>query len=143
MNFELVRITNKLTSPATLGVLLVNSRPLFCTCELPWLDNKPIISCIPDGQYSVILTHNRRLHSGSVVAVTLGVVGAHERSGILFHVGNTTKDSNGCILLGQSFTQSGNLGVAASQAAFGDFVRIITKLDEGFEYPLKIKWSGS
>ncbi len=59
------------------------------TLELPWLDNRRNVSCIPEGVYNV-----------SVHPRGLSVENVPNRSGILFHVGNYTKNTRGCILPG-------------------------------------------
>ena len=83
----------------TFGVLVMNGETLACTCELPWRDNEPDNSCIPEGTYGV-QPHNSADHPG-----TWEVIGVPDRAGILIHDGNTEADTKGCILVGDSFGQ--------------------------------------
>jgi len=76
---------------------------LLRTCELPWHDNEPNFSCIPEGLYVVKPYHSRKF--GDVWHVT----GVDGRTWILTHSGNVAGDvkqgwhthSEGCILLGK------------------------------------------
>ena len=76
------------------------------TLERPWADNRPSVSCIPDGVYRVF-AHTRP--SGEECFMVLDepccasadqLDDKHTRWGILFHAGNTVDDSQGCILPG-------------------------------------------
>lgn len=64
------------------------------TFELPWLNNNPDVSCIPEGEY--VCTVEYHAQKGRVFRLH-DVPG---RSGILIHRGNTLKDTTGCILVG-------------------------------------------
>jgi hypothetical protein len=83
-------------SIATLGILKLhkNHDPIY-TLELPWLDNKPDVSCIPTGVYSVIPYSSEKYPN--VYEISL----VEYRSNILMHIGNYSKDTKGCILVGQ------------------------------------------
>lgn len=94
MNLTLIRTTQIPTEPQV-GMLLIEGKPKYLTLELPWLDNKPKISCIPTGEYICKKTISQK--AGRTYEVT-NVPG---RSGILFHAGNEPKDTEGCILLGE------------------------------------------
>ena len=94
----------------TFGVLIYQNKPLCVTCEDPWNDNKENISCIPFGEYKV------SPHSGRLYKDVWVVNGVKDRSAILIHNGNSTKDTEGCILVGEYFTEfSGNPGIANSR----------------------------
>ena len=82
---------------ATLGKLLFNDSPVCFTLEHPWRDNQSKISCIPLGTYQGQVQLSP--HFGRYLPELLDVPG---RSQILMHVGNTAKDTLGCILLGLS-----------------------------------------
>lgn len=71
----------------------------FCTLELPWLDNHPETSCIPEGSYHVLRDHTGKFQVYAIHNVP-------GRSSIEMHVGNYPKDSKGCILIGSSFMAS-------------------------------------
>lgn len=68
----------------------------FATLEPVWADNKKNISCIPEGEFNATKYPSKNF--GSTYSV-----GVPERSGILFHAGNTTDDTTGCILIGDCF----------------------------------------
>ena len=68
------------------------------TLENPWLDNQRNISCIPEGEYKVRLRLARE--SASRDYLHLLVQDVPNRDWILFHRGNTAKDTRGCILVG-------------------------------------------
>lgn len=68
-------------------------RPLY-TLELPWRDNHAEESCIPAGKYTCALINSPKFEQAWEVVNVPG------RSEILFHVGNSTADTKGCILLG-------------------------------------------
>ena len=68
------------------------------TLELPYKDNQRSISCIPAGEYSARLRYPRE--SGSRDYLHILVKDVPNRDYILFHRGNTAKDSRGCILVG-------------------------------------------
>ena len=68
------------------------------TLENPWKDNQRNISCIPEGEYKVRLRLARE--SASRDYLHLLVQDVPNRDWILFHRGNTAKDTSGCILVG-------------------------------------------
>ena len=80
------------TDDVTIGKLY-NGNNLIChTVERPWLDNVANESCIPEGEYTVKMTNSPRF------GPTYEVKNVPGRTHILFHKGNTVKDSLGCIL---------------------------------------------
>lgn len=82
-------------SRGTFGLMTLGGRvPLCLTCEDPWNDNKNNISCIPEGVYQC------RPHSGAKYKNVWWVEDVPKRSAILIHQGNTTKNTEGCILVG-------------------------------------------
>ncbi len=50
------------------------------------------------GQYTCVLGEHQLLHGGPFQAYQITNVPGH--SGVLFHIGNYNKDSDGCVLLG-------------------------------------------
>jgi len=86
------------TDKGTFGTLLApDGVPLCLTLEDPWLDNQRNISCIPAGIYDVV-PHNGEKYKG-----VWRLEGVHGRDAILIHAGNTTLDTQGCILAGKSY----------------------------------------
>lgn len=73
------------------------------TCEPPWHNNAPEISCIPPGTYQCI-PHNSPDHPN-----TWEVTGVPNRAAILIHNGNTAKDTEGCVLVGENFGELNGL----------------------------------
>lgn len=79
----------------TFGIMTLQGKvPLCLTCEDPWNDNKKNISCIPEGVYQC------RPHSGAKYKNVWWVENVPMRSAILIHQGNTIKNTEGCILVG-------------------------------------------
>lgn len=97
MKLTLQRIAQ--SSLGTFGVLVKDNIPLCVTCEDPWNDNKTKKSCIPDGTYKCVP------HIGEKYKNVWRLEDVPGRSAILIHYGNTTKDTEGCILVGKAFAQ--------------------------------------
>lgn len=66
----------------------------FKTLELPFLNNKVGISCIPSGYYKVEKRQSVRFGSHFHIKDVAG------RSMILIHIGNYHRNTSGCILVG-------------------------------------------
>ena len=92
---ELIRVSYN--AYGTFGVLLKDGVPMCVTLEDPWNYNKKNISCVPTGSYECIP------HNGHRYKDTWVLKGVPKRTAILFHIGNTQKDTEGCILVGQRF----------------------------------------
>lgn len=76
----------------TNGTLFSSEKFLCHTIELPWLNNKRNISCIPEGTYEIIPRFSKRFQNH------LNIKNVKGRSLILFHPGNNAlKDLEGCI----------------------------------------------
>ncbi len=91
---------------ATFGVLLVPNleAPFLVTLELPWLDNRRQVSCIPEGTYPLTPIDSPKYGS------TWLLENVPNRSEILIHVGNYPKDSRGCILAGLAAGLGNSIG---------------------------------
>lgn len=99
--FDLVRVA---TGPGgTFGVLCEGGIPLCVTCEDPWNNNAVGKSCIPAGTYGVVP------HDGEKYKDVWRLENVKGRSAILIHAGNTINDTQGCILVGRSFTMFADL----------------------------------
>jgi len=99
----------------TLGSIYSPQGGLICkTLELPWLENKRSISCIPEGKYRV--TKEKPIPKDDPNTETDESGGRHERpywhfrvhgvkdrSGILIHRGTNPHHSQGCLLVGARF----------------------------------------
>ena len=95
---NLLIIRDAFTEVSTIGNLYLDGEWLCDTLENPYLDNQRSISCIPEGQYKVRLRTARE--SATKEYLHLLVQDVPDRSLILFHSGNTAKDTRGCILVG-------------------------------------------
>lgn len=83
------------------------------TLENQWLGNRQRISCIPVGQFRCQRFYSTK-HSDTFILMNVP-----HRDGILFHVGNTKADTEGCILLGL-FAQINR--IVSSRLAFAKFL---------------------
>jgi len=103
VGINLLLIRDTFTDESTIGELFVNGERFCDTLELPYRDNKKSISCIPSGNYKVRMRYPRE--SATRDYLHLLVKDVKDRSFILFHRGNTAKDTQGCILVGQGSQQ--------------------------------------
>lgn len=94
---------------ATMGVLSGLSRPLY-TLEEVWRDNKRGISCVPAGTYKCV-PHGWEVGTKVTKPQTWELVGVPGRSAVLIHIGNYTKDTEGCILAGLGMAISPTLSM--------------------------------
>jgi len=95
---NLLLIRDTFSDISTIGELFLNGERMCDTLENPWINNKKNVSCIPKGEYKVRLRLARE--SATRDYLHLLVEDVENRSYILFHRGNTAKDTSGCILLG-------------------------------------------
>ena len=92
----------------TFGKLIIGDFSCL-TVERPWVGNQPLVSCIPEGLYEINWYDAPRFSNfGNVLAITGNTVSLYPnniqpRSGILIHPGNTMKDVEGCIAVGDSY----------------------------------------
>ncbi len=113
-NFRLIRIAQ--TPDVTFGVLIYNNIPFCLTLERPWLNNQRNISCIPEGFYLCERKQSPKFGD------TFEVKNVRDRSDILFHKGNLSDDTHGCILVGEQYEPlGGENAVRASGKAFTEF----------------------
>ena len=99
------------------------------TVERPWLQNQHGVSCIPEGTYQCLRV-TRPKHG-----VCFEVQNVPDRSAILLHAGNTARDVEGCIALGNKYgvvdglwaVQESSLGPSA---AYNRFMEYMTGVDE-------------
>ena len=116
---RLVRLTKDSTIP-TYGVLINEGVPFALTLERPWLGNMPNVSCIPAGSYTAIR------HTSPRFGETFLLTDVPGRSEILFHKGNIDDHSQGCILVGESFSHVlGEAGITRSAEAFRELMSIM------------------
>lgn len=117
-NFELT-IERKLASDnCTMGYLIANGEVICYTLELPWKDNLNFISCIPPGSYNGILRYDK------TDGWRIQLENVPNRTAVQIHIGNYTKDTEGCILVGTG-AETTNCTVQNSSQAY-------SKLKEAF-----------
>ena len=95
---NLLLIRDTFSKESTIGELFLNGERICDTLENSWQDNQRNISCIPEGVYPVRLRLPRE--SGTRDYIHLLVKDVKDRDYILIHIGNTAKDTSGCILVG-------------------------------------------
>ena len=99
----LLILRDTFTEESTIGELFLNGERFGDTLELPFRDNQRSVSCIPTGEYKVRLRLPRE--SATRDYIHLLVQDVPSRDYILFHRGNSAKDTRGCILVGQGSQQ--------------------------------------
>jgi len=100
---NLLIIRDTFTKESTIGKLFINGEVFCDTLENPYINNERNISCIPEGEYKVRLRLARE--SATRDYLHLLVQDVPNRDWILFHRGNTAKDTSGCILVGNGREQ--------------------------------------
>ena len=95
---NLLIIRETFTEVSTIGNLYLNGEWLCDTLENPYLNNQRSVSCIPEGQYKVRLRTAKE--SATRDYLHLLVQDVPNRDYILFHIGNSAKDTSGCVLVG-------------------------------------------
>lgn len=110
---NLLLIRDTFTENSTIGELFLNGERMCDTLENPYINNQRNISCIPEGEYKVRLRLARESASRDYLHLLL--LDVPNRDWILFHRGNTAKDTSGCILVGlgsqQDFVQNSTLAM--------------------------------
>jgi len=101
---NLLLIRDTFTKESTMGKLYLNGEFISYTLENPYINNQRNISAIPQGIYKVRLRTAKE--SATRDYLHLLVEDVPDRSYILFHRGNTAKDTRGCILTGINKTDN-------------------------------------
>jgi len=96
----IVQLHRRISTPKqTLGDMYVfdeNKMIFHCkTLELPWLENKSRVSCIPKGNYECKYTVSPRFKRKLYL-----ITNVPNRSGVRIHPGNYYTQIQGCILVG-------------------------------------------
>ena len=109
----------------TFGKIIIPEFECY-TVERPWLDNKPRVSCIPEGEYPLVLGEFNR---GGYPAYE--VMDVPDRSLIKIHIGNTIDDVVGCIAPGKSLGYlEKKWAVSSSKKAFTEFMAVMSGTQE-------------
>ena len=107
MKLELIR---KYYPKGTNGTLLLNGAPVCATIELPWRNNQPRISCIPEGEYRLTKRYSPKFHWH------FQLLDVPERQYILVHPANDAlAELQGCIAP-VSFIEGAGKGSLSRQA---------------------------
>lgn len=111
MNIELKTVAVR--ADGCYGVLLADGRPFAVTVERTFENNRTVLE---NGQY-----HCERsvYHRGGYPTFEIMVDG-HSR--VLFHKGNVEIDSEGCVLVAESFgVMNGQAAISDSKGGFAEF----------------------
>lgn len=101
------------------GVIIKDGRPMFTTLEPPWKNNQQDVSCIPPGTYKC-----KKSFSNKFQRALFELVDVPDREVVKIHVGNSIRDTEGCILLGMSYSLS-DYAIINSKLAFDNFMSIM------------------
>ena len=122
----------------TFGKLYINSQFFCYTVEKPWEENKEGESCIPEGTYPLGLRYSPVVKKTSAGEFEEGyeVMNVPGREYIMIHVGNSQRDFEGCIGLGDSLGYVHNeWAVLNSRTTFKKFMQI---MEESNDWSLEI-----
>lgn len=116
MELELFRTYH---TDGTNGKLFNNTRFLCYTIELPWLDNQPQVSCIPEGKYELKKRYSPKFKKHLLLK------DVKDRALILLHPANDAlKELRGCIAPVSILTRPGK--GTLSKIAFTKVLRLVT-----------------
>lgn len=123
-------IRNQLEAPnGTFGVL-ATSGGWWYSMELPWKDNERSVSCIPEGTYEVNLTYSQRFQRDLYILSHV-----NDRDGIRIHPANYPRELEGCIALGNTYSDTGEKHLVSS----GSAVKALHKVMGGEPFKLIIQ----
>ena len=120
------------------------------TVEREWLNNRPLVSCVPDGVYRLEAHHSQKPFIGDTWALVNPDLGVYHyddpkaiRTAILIHVANHQEQLEGCIGVGDKFGAVGSYnnmkwGVWNSKASMNKLKSVLAV--EGTHY-LDIRWA--
>ena len=119
----------------TYGLLKFPTGEKFYTCENPWLNNKPFVSCIPTGVYYLEQRHSPvvKRSSGGEFREGWEVTDVTNRDYIMIHPGNWPGDVEGCIAVGKKLGIRQNkqgkqaLTVLDSRSAFREIMELMSE----------------
>lgn len=102
----------------TMGYLVADGEVICYTLELPWEDNSNFISCILPGTYNGILRYDK------TDGWRIQLEDVPNRTAVQIHIGNYTKDTKGCILVGT--------GAKTDDCSVQNSILAYSKLKEAF-----------
>ena len=116
------------TEKSTIGVLYINDKFFCYTMEdvvRPAGEKVYGQTAIPWGTYKVVLTFSNRFETELPLLIAVP-----HFVGVRIHAGNTAKDTEGCILVGDSHTKD---FVGTSRAALGRLMFVLRKAKQDGE----------
>lgn len=128
LTIEAIRLEESLDG--TVSVLRIEKElQCFILENCSW-QNKPFLSCIPPGVYTC-----KRINSPKF-GNTFEIINVPGRTDILFHAGNTSNDTAGCLLTGRRLGYlKDKRAVLESRFAFKEFMK---RLDDVKEFKIVI-----
>lgn len=120
--YPMVKILRMNEDPqaGTFGALLIQEKTFCVTLEPGDLLNMPFKSSIPAQQYWCKKHYSPMFHD------TYKILDVPGRSEVLFHPGNSSEDTEGCIILAQYWGKlSGDRAVLNSGKTFREFLKIM------------------
>ena len=108
------------------SALLWDGRPFAVSVERTFDGNRVVL---PAGDF-VCKRGGHRLSNG-IPFETFEITGIPGHTGVLFHKGNWETDSEGCVLVGESYAViSGREAIADSKGGFNELMKLTEGLDE-------------
>ena len=118
----------------TTGVLFNEQLDELCKIlELPWKNNERSVSCIPEGEYRVVA------HKSPKFGHCFWVRYVPNRSEILIHPANYTRELLGCLAPGLDFGDIDGDGVIDVKSSRKAMDKLLTTLPR--EFTLQIVWA--
>lgn len=115
------------SSAGTFGQLLNGDQRLAFTCERPWLNNEPEVSCIPAGTY----TFNRyESPTKGRVWICQDVPG---RNNIEVHSANFPSELAGCVAVGNGFIRDADMTISGVADSRETMAKLYTELPDTFQ----------
>lgn len=120
---------------ATLGVIVFKANDMvfsWYSLELPWRDNKKVVSCIPNGSYDIFIDTSYKNGLQEHQHKVIELKGVPNRSQIQFHIGNFTRNSSGCILVAAKHNNNirtkvnSGLYILESKKGYQEFFEIVS-----------------
>lgn len=137
-NNKVITLERTYNENETFGVMKLPTGEILQTIELPNKNNQQRVSCIPEGEYILKLRESPIVRKTSKGKYLRGweVTDVPNRTFIMIHIANTTKDILGCIGVGMVRGMlAGTPAVLRSSEAFNIFMKALTEN----EYTLVIK----
>lgn len=124
---DLILVREKKRPSGIFGKLCAPDGITFClTLEHAYPTTEGYQPKLPAGTYRCVRGPHQ-LHTGPIFE-TFEITGVPGHTGILFHVGNWNRDSEGCVLVG--YTISGDNALTRSRDTFKKFMELQAGLDE-------------